>query len=375
MQLVILRRAGWLNTCCAVIAALVAACAVEATPPPSGQGTPAIRTGGTPAVPSGVAGVAAPAPFGGAGVVPMTPLNNQPPLAAGKAAPIPAPAGIGAPVPPPAGSPAVGAAGKPAVPGAAGAMAPVVIVSPNQKLPAVTNYDAVGPFPAREASSSTGPGGAYTIFQPTNLNANGFKFIPATWGNGITTTPQFYPWLSTVASHGFVIIAANTSTVTAADMTSGLDWLIAQNDMPGDLQGKLDTSRAVCIGYSLGGGASVSCGSHPKVIATIAMHPAAGLPIGLHGPLLLFSGTNDTVCVPETFVQPVFTGATVPTFFGMLDGADHLEPVLGGRETAPFIAWLRLWVFGDEGAKPFFYGADCKLCKAPWTKPQSKMLQ
>jgi len=65
----------------------------------------------------------------------------------------------------------------------------------------------------------------------------------------------------------------------------------------------------------------------------------------------------------------------VPTFFGTIDGADHLEPVLtAGRELAPFIAWLRLWVFGDQGAKHFFYGTDCDLCKAPYTMPQSKML-
>ena len=250
---------------------------------------------------------------------------------------------------------------------------PPMMVTPTQKLPPVTDYAANGPYPAREFDN-TGPGGSYTMFRPTNLNANGFKFIPATWGNGITTTPQYYPWLNTVASHGFVIIASNSSTVTPQDMTSGLDWLLMQNDAAGELQGKLDTSRAVCIGYSLGGGGAVACGSHPKVIATIAMHPAGGASQRLHGPLLLFSGTNDTVCVPDSFVQPAFNGSPVPTFYAMLDGADHLEPVVGGRETAPFIAWLRLWVFGDEGAKPFFYGPDCKLCKAPWTKPQSKML-
>src|SRR5690349_25159044 len=99
--------------------------------------------------------------------------------------------------------------------------------------------------------ANTGPDGQYTMFRPTNLDAGGFKFIPTTWGNGITTTPDFYPWLSTVASHGFVIIASNSTTVTAQQMTDGLDWLIAQNDAAGELQGKLDTSRAVCLGYSL----------------------------------------------------------------------------------------------------------------------------
>lgn len=252
---------------------------------------------------------------------------------------------------------------------------PPVLVTPDQKLPPITDYAGPGPFNPGRMSGNTGPGGTYSMFRPTNLNQNGFKFIPATWGNGITTTPDLYPWLNTVASHGFVIIASNSTTVTPDDMKKGLDWLIMQNDMPGELQGKLDTNRAVCIGYSLGGGGAVTCGSHPKVVASIAMHPAAGFPNGLHGPLLLFSGTNDTVCVPDAFVQPVFNGSPVPTFYGLLNGADHLEPVLtGGREVAPFIAWLRLWVFGDEGAKKYFYGPDCILCKAPWTKPQSKML-
>jgi hypothetical protein len=248
-------------------------------------------------------------------------------------------------------------------------------VTPTQSLPPVTDYAAPGPYPAMEVDN-TGPDGMYTMFRPRDLDANGFKFVPATWGNGITTTPQLDLWLPTLASHGFVIIASNSTTVTAKMMTDGLDWLIAQNDAAGELQGKLDTSRAVCVGYSLGGQGSVSCGAHSKVIATVAMHPAGGFPSGLHGPLLLFSGANDTVCTPDAFVQPTFDQSKVPTFYAVLDDADHLEPVLtGGREAAPTIAWLRLWVFGDENAKPYFYGSNCKLCSAPWTKPQSKMLE
>jgi hypothetical protein len=74
-------------------------------------------------------------------------------------------------------------------------------------------------------------------------------------------------------------------------------------------------------------------------------------------------------------VQPVFDQSPVPTFFAMLPDGTHYEPpVTGGRELAPLIAWLRLWVYGDQAAKAFFYGPDCTLCKSPWTMPQSKML-
>lgn len=371
----IIKSAAWFVAVgCAASAFSFGACSADPVSTPRDRSVPVISqaSAGTAAnaVPSTFGGSAAQVSTGTAGIASPPPVITQPGLA-----------GTGAPVPNTGVAGQASAAGMPAVvpppPPAAGQAAakPMVVVSPDQKLPPVTDYAAAGPFAPGKEVDNTGPGGSYTIFRPTNLAANGFKFIPATWGNGITTTPQYYPWLNTVASHGFVIIAANSSTVTPDDMTKGLDWLIAQNDMPGDFQGKLDVSRAVCIGYSLGGGGAITCGAHPKVIATVAMHPAAGPTSGgLHGPLLLFSGTNDTVCVPKSFVQPAFDVSPVPTFFGMLDGADHLEPVVGGRETAPFIAWLRLWVFGDEGAKSFFYGADCKLCKAPWTMPQSKLL-
>jgi hypothetical protein len=323
---------------------------------------------------AGSTGVAPMSMGAGIGTAPVTPPSGtagigsapMPPGSAG--APSPA-GGAAAPV---AGTSATGTAGSAA--GTAGATAPPVVVGPDQMLPPVSDYTAPGPFNPTMEVGNTGPGGAYTMFRPSNLDQNGFKFVPATWGNGITTTPQYYPWLATVASHGFVIIAANTTTVSAAAMTMGLDWLIEQN-AAGELQGKLDTNRAVCLGYSLGGQGAVGCGSHAKVVTTIAMHPAGGFGASLHGPLLLFSGANDTVCTPAAFVQPIFDGSTVPTFYGFLSDADHLEPVLtGGRELAPTIAWLRLWVFGDQGAKPFFYGTDCKLCSAPWEMPQSKML-
>ena len=84
--------------------------------------------------------------------------------------------------------------------------------------------------------------------------------------------------------------------------------------------------------------------------------------------MLLFSGTNDTVCAPE-LVQSAYSSVKTPAFYALLEGADHLEPVLtGGRELGASIAWLRLWVYNDQGGKKYFYGDTCDLCKAPWSK-------
>jgi hypothetical protein len=197
------------------------------------------------------------------------------------------------------------------------------------------------------------------------------------WGNGIITTPAAYViLLGTIASHGFVVVASNSTNVTAPLMTAGLDWLVAQNDAPGDFEGKLNPTCLVSMGYSLGGGAAVNAGSHPNVVTTVSFHGLKGNSAALHGPLLLFTSTQDTFVSAAQFVDPTFKASTVQTFYATLNGAGdagHLTPLNdAGPERAPAIAWLRLWVYGDQAARPFFDGPDCTLCKDPWANPQSK---
>jgi hypothetical protein len=187
--------------------------------------------------------------------------------------------------------------------------------------------------------------------------------------------------LSGIASHGFVIIASDSTNVTADLMTKGLDWLIEQNGAGGQFEGKLNVDCAATVGYSLGGGAAVGAGSHAGVLATVSFHGLPGPAANLHGPLLLFTSTADGFVTKSSFVQPNYDGSTtVPTIMATMDVPDagasfagHLYPIgNGGIERAPAIAWLRLWVYGDQGAKKYFYGDDCLLCSSPWTDIQRK---
>jgi hypothetical protein len=294
---------------------------------------------------------------------------------------------------------AIGTAGMASTPPAGAAGAPVDTGPPldpskgceGETMPAVTgDYSANGPLPTKIVDS-TGPDGMYTVYRPATLGANGFKHPVATWGNGITTDPSFYPGLlGAVASHGFVVIASNSSSVTTDLMIKGLDWMLAQNSAAGDYQGKLNPTCLVTFGYSLGGGASVGAGAHANVVATSSMHGVTGPANALHAPLLLLTSQTDTFVTPDGFVTPTFTASTVQTFYGTLTTAGdpgnqgHLIPVDGAlslitsgganmAERAAVIAWLRLWVYSDQGAKKYFYGDDCILCKAPWlTPPQRK---
>jgi hypothetical protein len=302
--------------------------------------------------------------------------------AAGAAAPVGTSAPLGTPMTTSnSGVSGASAAGSPATAAVGGMSAPSKDLSKGcgQSLPAVTDYGANGPF-ATTTTTGTGPDGMYTMVRPTTLGDNGFKHPPATWGNGITTTPSLYPGLlGAIASHGIVIIASDSSNVTAKLMTDGLNWLLAQNTTAGIFQGKLDTDCAISIGYSLGGGAATDTGSHPKVVTTVSFHGLPGNSAALHGPLLLFTSKKDDFVTADGFVTPNYNASTVQTFYATLVGAGdngHLTPIFdAGPERAPAIAWLRLWVYGDQAAREYFYGDDCILCKDPWAMPQRKNWQ
>jgi hypothetical protein len=252
-----------------------------------------------------------------------------------------------------------------------------------ETLPSISDYTQNGPYTAMTINN-TGPDGGYTVVQPTTLGANGFKHPIASWGNGITTTPSYYPTLlNRIASDGLVVVASNSSSVTEADMAGGLQWMIQQNTGSGQYQGKLDTSCLVSIGYSLGGAGAVEQGADPAVnaniVTTISFHPAGGTPQSLKAPLLLFTSLDDTVCVPATFVQPVFNGSPVQTFYEILQDAG--DPSNAGHiivvsptdpEYAPANAWLRLWVYGDTGGMNYFWGSSAKSCQLPDFQCQSK---
>lgn len=248
-----------------------------------------------------------------------------------------------------------------------------------QTLPPASDYGAQGPFPTTVVNN-TGADGNYTIYRPETLGEKGFKHPIAMWGNGIGTTPAIYPGLlSSIASNGFVIVASNSTGVNAQLMTAGLDWLVAQNSTAGEYEGKLNPTCLVSIGYSLGGGGAVNAGSHADVVTTISFHGLTGASGSLHGPLLLFTSTTDTFVTAAQFVDPTFAASTVQTFYATLTAAGdpnnygHLL-VLGNAdpERTPAVAWLRFWVYGDEGARKYFYGDDCVLCKDPWQTPQRK---
>jgi dienelactone hydrolase len=164
-------------------------------------------------------------------------------------------------------------------------------------------------------------------------------------------------------------------------MTAGLDWIIAQNSVAGSVfEGKLDVKRAVAMGYSVGGTGAIEVGEHEAIATVVSIHghEATG---ELHSPVLLIGGTDDVMSNGMSWLAPTYEALEVQTFFGTVEGADHgyiqgtVNGVPGGVETPAMVAWLRYWIYNDQGAKNYFYGDDCVMCRSPWTAPKRKNWQ
>ena len=92
----------------------------------------------------------------------------------------------------------------------------------------------------------------------------------------------------------------------------------------------------------------------------------------------MLGGTADVMSDGRSWLAPSYEASKVQTFFGTVTGANHgyiqnsINGVQGGVETPAIIAWIRYWIYNDQGAKNYFYGNDCVMCKSPWTNPQRK---
>jgi hypothetical protein len=237
------------------------------------------------------------------------------------------------------------------------------------------------------------------VFHPTSLDAFPSRdTLPVlAWGNGGCgiDTARYGGFLSTIASHGFLILGTaaregGPRQATADDMRAAVDWAFAENGRDGSpLRGKIDTNQVAVMGQSCGGFLSLSLGADPRV-DTIGMFnsgvqpPNPNAPAGrfpstdaikdLHGPVLLINGAERDFLTPAS--RATYEAIThVPAFYGARANAGHTATVFhpGGGEYANVAAnWLR-WTFKkDAEAAKMFVGDDCSLCTLPTWDVESK---
>jgi hypothetical protein len=185
-------------------------------------------------------------------------------------------------------------------------------------------------------------------------------------------TPSAYDGLLRhLASHGFIVAAANTTNAgSGQEMLAGLDWLTAANGTAGGpFAGTVDLANVGTVGHSQGAIGALAAAKDARVKAIIPLE-GAGAGLSASGkPTIYFVGQNDTVASPDA-IKGAYDAGTGPTAFAELAGAGHLTMLgdAGGFRSA-VTAWARWQLAGDTAARGVFLGPDCTLCNTQvWSR-------
>src|SRR5688572_29784471 len=131
-----------------------------------------------------------------------------------------------------------------------------------------------GPYQVTSGPAFGKPG--LMVFHPTSLEAFPSRdTLPVlVWGNGgcAIDTARYSGFLSTIASHGFLVLGTaaqegeSRRQATADDLRAGIDWASTENARDSSpLRGKIDTNQVAVMGQSCGGFLSLSLGADPRV--------------------------------------------------------------------------------------------------------------
>jgi hypothetical protein len=248
-----------------------------------------------------------------------------------------------------------------------------------------------GPYKVESGPAFGSPG--HVVYRPADLAPFPAKdTLPLmVWGNGgcAINSTRYGGFLSTIASHGFVVMATATEPgatggrATADNLRKAVDWAEAENKRAGSpLNGKIAIDRVAIMGQSCGGFLSIELGADPRV-DTIGVFNSgvqgnnmAQLK-ALHGPVLLINGhERDFLMASSKATYDAIE--TLPAFYGARHNAGHTATVdhPGGGEWANVASnWLRWQFKGDKQAAKMFVGKDCSLCTNSTWETASKRLQ
>jgi dienelactone hydrolase len=276
----------------------------------------------------------------------------------------------------------------------------------------VIEKGGTGPYKAVVSGDKSLPD--FAIYRPQDLSTFGKdKKLPVVlWGNGAgcNDSGDYKNYLNEIASHGFIVIGIGPYELfvaqnkelkkkgtKAAQLLEALDWIIAQNKSDGSIyKGKIDVTKVVVMGHSLGGLQALEVSTDPRITATVLCDSGVfnGAPPGgggltmpavkketldqLHAPILYILGGKSDMAYPNgaddfsriTKVPAVLASQEVG--HGGTFGAPH-----GGAFSVAAVAWLKWQLRGDSEAATMFTGGEqCGLCKSdPKWKVEVKNLK
>jgi len=246
-----------------------------------------------------------------------------------------------------------------------------------------------GPYKVESGPAFGSPG--HVVYRPVDLTPFPAKdTLPLmVWGNGgcAINSTRYGGFLTTIASHGFVVMATaaepGVTRATADILRKAVDWAEAENKRAeSPLKGKINLDKIAVMGQSCGGFMSLELGADPRV-DTIGVFNSGvqgnnmAQLAKLHGPVLLINGHERDFLMASS--KATYDAVeTLPAFYGARKGAGHTATVdhPGGGEWANVASnWLRWQFKNDKQAAKMFVGANCDLCRNTNWETASKRLQ
>jgi dienelactone hydrolase len=240
-----------------------------------------------------------------------------------------------------------------------------------------------GPYKVESGPAFGSPG--HVVYHPADLTPfPGKDTLPVVvWGNGgcAINSNRYAGFLTTIASHGFVVLAtaaqpgAAAGRATADNLRAAIAWAETENTRTGSpLAGKIALDKLAVMGQSCGGFMALELGADPRVdtigvFNSGAQGDAAGTVAKLHGPVLLINGHERDFLMASS--EATFDAVQrLPAFYGARRNAGHTATVdhPGGGEWANVASnWARWQLKGNKEAGKMFVGKDCSLCtNANW---------
>lgn len=214
--------------------------------------------------------------------------------------------------------------------------------------------------------------GDSTVYYPTNTTGRmgAIAVIPGY----LSYESSIEWWGPRLASHGFVVMTMNTTTIydqpdsRATQLSKALDYLIAQsNTSSSPIYNKIDSTRLGAIGWSMGGGGSLKLSTQRSLNAIIPQAPwysGSNSFNTIKTPALILACSADTVAPVSVHASPFYNripGSTPKAFLEIYGGSHFCansgypnEDLLGLYG----IAWMKRFIDFDNRYSQFLCGPN-----------------